>query len=127
MDVSSDQEHDRTHLRDLLTSFMSGLVSQVSGGSETGGGFRIPKGLGTSLAATQLQFRDTPITKLRKPAPAHPSTTQTLLPPPFAAKDGQSLVYIATEPKTGKTVVAEIICWLFGAFLNDCDVRMQSQ
>jgi len=46
MDVSRNQEHDHTHLRDLLTAVTSGLVSQLSGGSETGGGFRIPQGFG---------------------------------------------------------------------------------
>jgi hypothetical protein len=52
MDVSRDREHDRTHLRDLLTCSGRGLVSPVRR-SESGGVFRPHKyqkeGLGTSF------------------------------------------------------------------------------
>jgi len=52
MDVSRDQEHDRTHLRDLLTCSARSVVSPVRG-SESGGVFRPRKyqkeGLGTSF------------------------------------------------------------------------------
>jgi hypothetical protein len=52
MDVSGDQEHHRTHLRDLLTSSARSVVSPVRG-SESGGVFRPHKyqkeGLGTSF------------------------------------------------------------------------------
>ena len=56
MDVSRDQEHDRTHLRDLLTCSARSPASPVRG-SESVGVFRPPKipkeGLGTSFTAIQ--------------------------------------------------------------------------
>jgi len=36
MDVSGDQEHDRTHLRDLLTSSARSVVSTVRGVGKRG-------------------------------------------------------------------------------------------
>ena len=42
MDLSRDPEHDRIHLRDLLTCSARSLVSPVRG-SESGGVFRPPK------------------------------------------------------------------------------------
>jgi hypothetical protein len=45
MDVSRDQEHDRTHLRDLLTPSARSLVSLVMGVGKRGS-FLTPKGFG---------------------------------------------------------------------------------
>ena len=80
MDVSRDREHDRTHLRDLLTCSGRGLVSPVRR-SESGGSFptsQIPKrGFGHVIS---LQSRHTPFKKLRKPASSISKHTQTLCP-----------------------------------------------
>ena len=80
MDVSRDREHDRTHLRDLLTSSARSVVSTVRGVGKRGSfpTSQIPKrGFGHVIS---LQVRDTPFKKLRKPASSISKHTQTLCP-----------------------------------------------
>jgi hypothetical protein len=76
MDVRRNQEHDHTHLGICSPRPQKESGEPSSGGSGTGGVFRPPEGLGTSLAAAQMHFTQ-PITKLLK----HTHNTQTLLPP----------------------------------------------
>jgi hypothetical protein len=80
MDVSGEQEHDRTHLRDLLTCSARSAVSPVRG-SESGGVFRPRKyqkeGLGTSFHCNSETRHSK---RLRKPASSIPKHTQTLRP-----------------------------------------------
>jgi hypothetical protein len=78
MDVSRDQEHDRTHLRDLLTCSARSLVSPVRG-SESGGVFRPHKyqkeGLGTSFHCKSETRHSKNFASLASRIPKH---TQTL-------------------------------------------------
>ena len=74
MDVSRDQEQDRTHLRDLLTCSVRS-AEHGKGGRKAGEFSDLEKyqerGFGHVI---QLQFRDTPFKKLRKTASRIPST-----------------------------------------------------
>jgi hypothetical protein len=89
MDVSRDQEHDRIHLRDLLTCSATSLVSPVRG-SESGGFSARPKIPMRVWARHSLQFRDTPFKKLRKPTSSIPKHTQTLFRPPHGFAECKS-------------------------------------
>jgi hypothetical protein len=89
MDVSRDQEHDRIHLRDLLTCSATSRVSPVRG-SESGGFSAPPKIPMRVWARHSLQVRDTPFKKLRKPASSIPKLTQTLFRPPHSFAECKS-------------------------------------
>ncbi len=86
MDVSRDQEHDRTHLRDSLTCSARSVVSPVRG-SESGGVFRPHKyqkeGLGTSFTCNSETRHSKNFASLPQ---AHPSTPK----PPFPGSTGAS-------------------------------------
>jgi hypothetical protein len=97
MDVSRDQEHDRIHLRDLLTCSATSLVSPVRGAES--GGFSAPpentnEGLGTSFTALQRYAIQKTSQACLKHTQAHPNPLppaprlrgmQKLTPPKFRA------------------------------------------
>jgi hypothetical protein len=94
MDGCGEQEHDHTHLRDLLTSSASSLVSPVSGGSENGKVSELPNTKGGFGHVTSPQFRNTPITKLRKSPQAYPSHPDPLPDSPMASRNLRSTVHL---------------------------------
>ena len=80
MDVSRDREHDRTHLRDLLTCSGRGLVSPVRR-SESGGVFRprkIPRKRVWARHSAAIQRHA--IQETSQDCLTHTKHTQTLCP-----------------------------------------------
>jgi len=89
MDVSRDQEHDRIHLRDLLTCSATSRVSPVRG-SESGGFSAPPKyqwGFGHVIHCNS-EIRHSK--KLRQPASSLPSTPKPSSARPTASRNAKA-------------------------------------
>jgi hypothetical protein len=93
MDVSRDQEHDRIHLRDLLTCSATSQVSPVRG-SESGPPKITNEGLGTSFTAIQRYAIQKTSQACLQHTQAHPNP----LPPAPRLRGMQKLTLPSSEP-----------------------------